>query len=277
MHRAAGGVINRFVFSAVKIFGWILEPANLLLLGLLVGSSLLWVRRYAGLGRRLITVVASAAALVAVLPIGHAMITVLENRFPTLAAPDGRVDGIVVLGGAVNQHITVARGQIALSGAAERMTEFVALARRYPDAKLVFTGGSGSMTRQDIKETLVAEMFFAQAGLERERVLFEDQSRNTHENAIATLALVKPGADERWLLITSAIHMSRSVGCFRKAGWNVIPFPVDYTTDGQIGVSWQFSLTAGLGKLGTASYEWMALLIYWALGRTDGFFPGPTS
>ena len=154
----------------------------------------------------------------------------LEDRFPRPDPPPARVDGIVVLGGAVEQDLTEARGIPALNGAAERMTEPVALMRRYPDARLVFTGGQGALLHGGLTEADVARQLWTGMGVPPERMVFETASRNTHENAVLARALAKPRPGETWLLITSASHMPRSVGVFRQAGWTVVPWPVNYRT-----------------------------------------------
>ena len=108
----------------------------------------------------------------------------LEDRFPRPDPPPARVDGIVVLGGAVEQDLTEARGIPALNGAAERMTEPVALMRRYPEARLVFTGGQGALLHGGLTEADVARQLWTGMGVPPERVVFETASRNTHENAV---------------------------------------------------------------------------------------------
>ena len=123
-----------------------------------------------------------------------------------------------MLGGAVDQNLTEARGIPALNGAAERMTEFVVLARRYPEAKLVFTGGQGSLVHGGTTEADVARRLFDALGVPEARVTYEDEARNTWENALLTRRLVEPKPGETWLLVTSASHMPRSVGAFRQAG-----------------------------------------------------------
>ena len=203
------------------------------------------------------------------------MIVPLENRFPQVREIPSSVAGVITLGGAVNQFMTVARNQTALSSGVERLTEFVAIARRRPGLRLVYTGGSGSLSRQDLKETLVARRFFSEIGLDPALVVYEDQSRNTHENAVMTHALIRPKPDDTWVLITSAMHMPRSVGVFRKAGWTVLPYPVDYHTDGTGEFRYFSGFGAGLGGLSTAIKEWLGLFAYYALGRTDSLFPAP--
>lgn len=262
------------MFGFSKIFWWVAAPPNLFLGALAVGVVLLWTP-WRRAGRRLLAVVTLAALGLAVFPVGMWLIAPLESRFPQTHEIPASAVGLITVGGAVNQFMTLARDQTALSGGAERLTEFVAIARRRPDLQLVYTGGSGALLRQDLKETLVARRFFAEMGLDPSRVVYEDQSRNTYENAVMTHALIHPKPDETWVLVTSAMHMPRSMGVFRKAGWNVVPYPVDYQTDGSGRFNYWIGLAAGLSDLSSAIKEWLGLFAYRVLGRTDSIFPGP--
>ncbi len=199
----------------------------------------------------------------------------LEDRFPRPAEAPARVDGIVVLGGAVEQDLTEARGIPALNGAAERMTEPVVLMRRYPEARLVFTGGQGALLHGGLTEADVAREFWAGMGVPPERMLFETAARNTHENAVLTRALAGPRPGETWLLITSASHMPRSVGVFRRAGWRVVPWPVNYRTGHGLNVWYNASLPVRLGEFEWGTREWIGMVAYRLLGRTDAVFPAP--
>ena len=198
----------------------------------------------------------------------------LEDRFPR-PRPPARVDGVIVLGGAVEQLLSERRGIPALNGAAERMTEAVALSRRYPEARILFTGGSGNPLGTALSEADVARDLFTSLGLEGSRVLLEPLSRNTWENATMTRAMVPPREGETWLLVTSASHMPRSMGCFRQAGWQVTPWPVNYSTLPG-GAGWfDPPLSFRLGQAEWAVREYVGLVAYRLLGRTDAWFPGP--
>jgi uncharacterized SAM-binding protein YcdF (DUF218 family) len=105
--------------------------------------------------------------------------------------------------------------------------------------------------------------------------VIERDSRNTDENARFTKALMKPQPGETWVLITSARHMPRSVGIFRKEGWRVLAYPVDYLTPRSVGFGVGFGLASGLAAVDTAAYEWFGLVYYRLSGRIDAFFPGP--
>jgi uncharacterized SAM-binding protein YcdF (DUF218 family) len=170
--------------------------------------------------------------------------------------------------------VSAERGQPSLNSAAERLTALVELGRRYPDARLVFSGGSGSVLRQDAKEAPVAKALLESLGFDAARVVFEAQSRNTWENAIYSRDLVHPRAGEVWLLVTSAMHMPRSVGAFRAAGWQVTAYPVDYqTTVTSAGLS--FSVAGGVSELSAGLHEWLGLVYYRLRGWSDSWYPAP--
>jgi uncharacterized SAM-binding protein YcdF (DUF218 family) len=202
----------------------------------------------------------------------------LEERFPAYV-DDGRpVSGILFLGGAVLAEESIARGQLILNDAGERVLALGELARRFPDAKVVFSGGSGALIEDEAPEAEVVARFAPAAlGLPPERLLVESRSRTTHENALFSRRLVEPRDGERWLLVTSAWHMPRSVGCFRQVGFSVVPYPVDYRTRGPQDRWRTFaSLSEGLRRLDLATKEWIGLLGYRLAGYTDALFPGPS-
>jgi len=256
------------------IVGTLALPGNLLLI-LLVGGLGLTVTRWRRLGRWLVLASVLAFACIAILPIGNWLLGHLENRFPPPKSMPAAVDGIIVLGGSVRSHITVARDQTALNGRAERLTGFLELARRYPEARLAFTGGTNAIGGDGPREADIARRFFAEQELDLDRVTFEAASRNTFENAELSFQKLSPSPDERWVLVTSASHMPRAVGCFRRVGWTVLPYPVDYNTKPDVGFYLTLSLAAGLSALGVAVHEWVGLVTYRMLGRTDSLFPAP--
>ncbi len=263
-------------FALSKILWWFAAPANLLFLLLAAGVLLLWTR-WRRLGRGMATLAVLLIATVTVLPVGSWATRQLEDRFPAVTTLPARVDGIVVLGGAVNPWLTVERGQVALSDNGDRLTEFAGLTRRYPEARLVFTGGTGSLTRQDLKEADMLAPLWRQIGLDEGRILYENQSRNTHENAVLTLPLAKPQPGETWLLVTSAFHMPRAVGCFREAGWTILPYPVDYKTGSSFAFDLSLNPAGRLASLDAAVHEWLGLIFYRLTGKTDSLFPGPAT
>ena len=213
--------------------------------------------------------------IIATLPIGQNLYALLENRFPVVHDLPQKVDGIIVLGGFLNEVTTKARGQTSIGGAIERIIEFASIAKEYPEAKLIFTSGSGKLLTQDIKEGDLITPLLVNLGIDPNRVRVENQSRNTFENAVMSKELAQPLPDETWVLVTSAFHMPRSVGVFRKNGWDVIPYPVDFSSTGEADFYPTFNLIIGLKYISKSIREWLGLLFYWLTDKTSAFFPAP--
>ncbi|MBT3358474.1 MAG: YdcF family protein [Rhodospirillales bacterium] len=263
-------------FTLSKVLWWIAAPGNALLLLLCVGVILLfspWRRA----GRRLTALATVLAVIVSTVPVGSWMMTELENRFPVASELPERIDGIVSLGGIVNQFVTKARGQVAVGEAVERLTALADMGRKYPEARLVFSGGSGSLFHTDVKEADVLTPFLKQIGLNPARVTFDNRARNTFENAQLVRELVHPRPGENWILITSAFHMPRAVGSFRQTGWQVIPYPVDFHTTGDGNYGFFPNFAGRLNGLELALHEWLGLIFYWLTDKTDALFPAPSA
>jgi uncharacterized SAM-binding protein YcdF (DUF218 family) len=261
-------------FYLSKIFWFFADPGNVLLIALCLGAALVF-RRRDKLGRRLLALAAGMSLFIAVVPIGQNLLIVLENRFPVARNLPDKVDGIIVLGGILNEVITKSRGQISIGGAIERLTEFAALSKKYPLAKLVFTSGSGKLLSQNIKEADMVGPLFVSLGIDVDRVIIENQSRNTYENAQMSKQLLNPDPDETWIVVTSAFHMPRTVGVFRQAGWRVLPYPVDFNFTGEPAFAPTFNMISGFRYLSRAVHEWLGLVFYWLTDKTDSLFPGP--
>ena len=262
-------------FVLAKILGFFALPSNLLI-SLGVVGVILMATRYARAGRRLAVASIVLIAIAGWSPLGNALILPLEARFPPWDASRGAPAGIISLGGAIDTVVSPARGEVALNEAGERLTAMAELARRYPQAHVVFSGGSGRLIHADATEAEFAVRVFESFGIEKSRVILESKSRDTEENARFTKELVQPKPDARWLIVTSAHHMPRAVGAFRAAGFPVEAFPVDYRTRGAIDVLRPFaSLGDGLRRTDTAVREWVGLLMYWLTGRTAELLPAP--
>lgn len=260
-------------FHVSKLVWFVLQPSSLIAILLIAGLALSLWRRRQGLW---LTALGAAAYLIAGFsPLGHWLLIPLEERFARseLSEP---LDGIIVLGGSIDTVVSRARGVTALNEAAERLSEAAALARQFPEIRLVFTGGSADLLYAGMTEADAAKAVFARLGVAPERVLLETQARNTAENAAFTRKLVVPRPGERWLLVTSAFHMPRAVGSFRAVGFDVIPWPVDYRTRGAADV-WRLFPRAseGLRRVDLAAKEWAGLLAYYLSGRTSALLPGP--
>lgn len=260
-------------FTLSKLFWILAAPGNLLALALCSGALLLFTR-WRRPAQWLIGLVAAAVAVIAVIPVGQWLLLPLENRFPTVPLPEG-LDGIVVLGGGINPQALAERGQADLNDQADRLFALAVLARRFPEAMVIYSGGDATLVQSGEREADGARRLMQQLGLDTHRIIFEREARNTFENAIYAKSLAKPGPGETWLLVTSAYHMPRSVGIFRRQGWPVVPYPVDYMTDGRFRPMMSPDFSGGLALLNRAVREWIGLAAYYARGYTDSLFPGP--
>ncbi len=261
-----------FVLSKVL---WVAAAPTNLLLGLALLGALAGLagRRWGG---RLALGGVVVLVLCGVLPVGKLILRPLEDRFPQASLEGPAPAGIVVLGGPIDQEIGAARGQVAVTDAATRLTAAVALSRRFPGVPLVYTGGSNALLSVIGGEAADAKRLWSDLGVDPARVLIEEASRNTEENARFTRDLVHPEPGQRWILVTSAYHMPRSVGLFRAAGFDVVPYPVDYRSTG---TARDFvptaEISAGLRRLDMAVREWIGLVAYRASGRIAELVPGP--
>lgn len=259
-------------FSLSRFLVHFTRPGDLLLLLLAIGVILFRFPRLRRGGIALVTAVTILFLAIAALPVAAWLSAPLENRFPRPAKLPARVDGLIVLGGAVDPFTTSLRGLPSLNSEAERMTEFVRLAKRYPRARLVFSGGvAGFKVDPASNESTVARLFFHQQGLDVGRIVFEPLSRNTYENVVNSKALVQPRKGQTWLLVASAQDVPRIMGVFRREDWAVIPVPVAYKSD----FRGTRNFAANLNLLDGAMHEWLGLVAYRLTGKTSALFPAP--
>src|ERR1700734_4401128 len=262
-------------FILSKILGFFAAPSNLFISIGVLGLVLLCTR-FTRLASWLIVTSLVLLVIAGLSPLGNALILPLEDRFPPWNPSHGAPDGIVVLGGAISPGVSEARNAIALDEAAERITATAELARRYPDARIIFSGGSGSLLEHEGPEAPFAARELMALGVAHDRITAEEQSRNTIENATFSRLLAQPKPGERWLLVTSAFHMPRAIAAFRAAGFPVEAYPVDWRTRGPIDATAPFaSVIGGLGMTDIAMHEWVGLLVYRLTGQTEELFPTP--
>jgi uncharacterized SAM-binding protein YcdF (DUF218 family) len=263
-------------FLLSKTLGIMLLPTNFLIGISLVGAILL-ATRSAPLGRKLMIASVALLAICGFSPLGNLVLYPLESRFPPWDPAGGAPDGIVVLGGSIDPDLSAAHGVTVFSGSVDRIIAAAALAHRYPKARIVFSGGNANLVSNDAaKEADYAIAVFESLGIAKQRLIIERRSRNTQENAEFSKAIAAPKSGERWLLVTSAFHMPRAVGLFRKAGFVVEPYPVDWRTGGPTDLLAFSNLAVdGLERTDLGMREWMGLMAYWATGKIDDLLPGP--
>ena len=267
-------------FYLAKGLWFLLQPSTLIALLIGYGAILIWTG-WARWGRRFVTIGAVLLLVAGLSPLGHALILPLENRFPRadLDMPPPPT-GFVVLGGAEDRLVGEERGAPALNEAGERLVEAAVLSHRYPDAKIAFSGGDAGLLYKAGSEAQGAESLLTALGVPRDRLILEAKSRDTYENAVFLKEELarkgELGPDKRWLLITSGYHMPRAIGTFRKAGFEVEAWPVDYRTRGVADLTRPFDkVSEGLRRVDVATREWLGLLAYWLWGRSESLFPAP--
>jgi uncharacterized SAM-binding protein YcdF (DUF218 family) len=262
-----------FVLS--KTLGVMLLPTNFLIV-VGVAGALLLASRFAALGRKLLVVSAVLLAICGFSPLGNILLYPLEQRFPPWDAAQGPPDGIIVLGGPIDADLSVAHDTPVIRSAPDRMIAAAALAHQYPNARIVFSGGSANLIANDAREADFAGEIFEGLGIDKSRLTMERRSRNTYENAEFSKTVAAPKPGERWLLVTSAFHTPRSIGLFRKAGFAVAPYPVDWRVGSRADLlSFTNFAGDGLGRTDTAVREWLGLLAYYLTGKTSELFPRP--
>ncbi|HPF78830.1 MAG TPA: YdcF family protein [Alphaproteobacteria bacterium] len=250
----------------------IATPLSLLWIMVAIGFALrFWKRQW---GNRLLILSGIIFLTVGFLPIGYNMVVFLENQYERPDPMPDKVDGIIVLGGAFNSGVSEKRGMMAANGNINRMIDFVDLMKKYPKATAIFAGGTGNIYNPERKEADDAKAFLEMMGISLKNVIFERQSRNSYENIKFSQDLVKPKNGETWILVTSAFHMGRSMGVFKKLNWDVIAYPSGPKTTGEyilmpqpLGVSGSFYM------LSTALKEFIGSAIYYFSGKSAFLFP----
>jgi uncharacterized SAM-binding protein YcdF (DUF218 family) len=212
--------------------------------------------------RRLIGVL--ALGLFSILPLialsGSPLLRPLETRFPVCRNTPGQVAGIVILGGFHSDRQTVEGEWSDIPPVtSERIVETARLSRWYPQARILYSGGGG--------EAELGKKALVWLGVDPERIIIEDKSRNTAENAKLSKIIAAPNPAEKWLLVTSAFHMPRAIGAFRASGFPVEACPAGFLKSKENPHAREY------GRL--ALREYVALVIYWLSGQSDELFPSP--
>jgi uncharacterized SAM-binding protein YcdF (DUF218 family) len=242
---------RRMTYYVSKVFWLLAAPTSALVL---IGAiAALW----AVLGNSICAAWLAAAAAFGLVvgaftPIGLALTAPLENRFP-FSRPDPQLppDGIIML-----------------PGGADGIDAMSKLSRDYPKARLTFCGFSAA--NKNLKKR------FVDLGGDPARINMETRSRTTFEDALYSADLLKPKTNERYLLVTAAMHMPRAIGCFRVVGFQVEPYAVEFMTNGSPVLFAPFATgSSALIQFDRAAKEWIGLIAYRLMGRTDALFPRP--
>jgi uncharacterized SAM-binding protein YcdF (DUF218 family) len=259
------------IADALRLLGDIVDPAPLLSIFVLAGllATLIAYRRLA------LVLQGGAAAiivLIGVLPGGSWLAWPLETRFPGNPPLPREIAGIIAIGGTERVSQSQIWSQPTLDDPTP-IAALVVLGRKYPEAEMVFTGGGARPAGSPATEATVVRDFLGEFGVDAERIRYEDRSQNTRENAVFSRQLIRPRPGERWILVAQAVALPRAVAAFRGAGWDVVPFPAGYLTNGDRDLSLSLHLRSGLDLASVAVHEWGGLVAYRLLGYTEEIFP----
>lgn len=243
------------IYYVSKTFWMVAAPTNVLIL--ITAAAAFWALiRNSKTAARLVVLSTCGLVIGGFTQVGLWAMAPLEDRFPDWD-PNSQTTpyGIILLGGDSGEGIIV----------------LAQLSQQFPRARLVYSGPGRSVAKaNDLLEK------FSDFGGNSTRLVMETRSRTTFENAVYSAELMKPKPDEHWLLVTSALHMPRSIGSFRRAGFNVEPYSIHFNTRANSNSFFERGASSNaLSQFDAATKEWIGLVVYRIMGRTDALFPGP--
>lgn len=255
-------------FYLSKIIWYILNPFNIILIFFLL-SFILSFFKLKIISNFFYISTGIFFFISVILPTGSYLNYLLEKDYHFSNAHPKKIDGILILSGATNPLLSKEYNQIILNGSAERLIESILLINKFPNAKVVFAGGSGYIFNQNLDHASVAKKLFENIGLKNKKIIYENKSRNTYENILFSKKLIKPKRNETWVLITSAFHLKRSLGIAKKLDWNFIPLATDYRKSKNFSWNLSFNFFNNMAEFQNASHEWIGIFSYYIMGRSE--------
>lgn len=232
---------------------------------LLILSSLLR-KRHPRRARFLYGVAVVGLYTLSIEPVADLLLYPLESPYLNRPEP-AEAKGIVVLNG-MSDLLLSDEIRVELESGGDRIVTAVVLARKWPESLLIISGGSGDLFFQAKSESRILANLAMRLGIPKERIRIDPQARNTHENAVETKKILAREGISDFLLITSAVHMRRSLACFGKAGLHPTSCAVDFK--GHYGMYDPFSFLPrvnDLSKSTHAVHEYVGIVTY----RLKGF------
>ena len=259
------------IFYLSKFLWHLFNPFNCILL-LLILSVILNFFKFLKFAKIILYFTFFLFFITGVLPTGSYLLYLLEKNYHNKVNLPENVDGILILSGGTIPFLTKEYDQISLNSSVERLTESIQLMKKYPKAKAVFAGGTGSIQYPDLSHSDVAKKFYESLGVNIQNIHFDNKSRNTYEHFVFAKKKFDPNKDEKWVLVTSAFHLKRAINVGEKLGWEFIPYATDYKLPKKF--RWKLS-TNFLGNLGSfqhSSHEWVGIISYYLMGRSSKIF-----
>lgn len=266
--------MDNLFFIISKLVWGLLSPISLIIWITSLATVLLWLNKISTAKWLFLAILMINLSLL-VYPVSDYLMFPLEQRFSKPEILPETIDGIIILGGGEELKLSLSWKTAELGKGGDRYIATAALAKHYPEAPVIFSGGSGLLRFQGLdKEGHIAQQLLTTIGINNSRIILESNSRNTYENFQLMKPLL-PNVDGQYLLVTSAFHMPRAVGIARRENMNVIPYPVDYRSNHPAMRQWDFDLFEHLEVIEPAWREWIGLTVYYVTGKTSSWFPAP--
>ncbi|TGK85564.1 YdcF family protein [Leptospira bourretii] len=196
--------------------------------------------------------------------VANYLLQTLEKDYPPVKISDlPKSDVAIVLGG-MFQTISAHPGRPELTDSADRLTDAVRIYKAGKVKKILFTGGSGLLFADTYREADLAKEIFIDLGVPEKDLIWENQSRNTYENAVETKKLLQEKKLDSAVLITSAFHMKRAAGCFEKQEIPFVPYPTDYRSTNLNSGAFELYIPSAsfLDQTSLAIKEWVGYFVY---------------
>ena len=260
-------------FYLSKVLWNFFNPINMLVILLFVGITFHLLKKK-NFYRRIYQITFILFILIAFLPTGTYLLWKLENAFPKPKIITNNVDGILILAAGINESMTYEHQQIILNDRIERMTESIKLMKKFPKAKIILSGGNGTLSKPKLKGSDAAKMFYKLMEIEIDRIIFEDKSRNTYENFVFSKKFIDNKNNEKWLLVTSAFHMKRAMNVAEKLELNFISYPVDFSLSKDFSFKYWYraNYSANINYFYFATHEYLGLIIYYLTGKSNKIY-----
>ena len=258
-----------FVLS--KILWNFFNPINIILFAFLFGLIFRWIKLNQ-LSKTMFILSFLLFFISGIISTGSYLTFLLEKKYhDKLDFPDN-IEGIIILGGATNPYLSKEYDQIIVNGSAERLIESTFLIKKYPNAKIYFAGGSGSLNFPNLSHSTIAKKFYENYNINTENFFFDYKSRNTYENILYAKEKFNPKKNENWIVITSAFHLNRAISIGEKLDWKLLPYGTDYRVPKKF--KWKISLDFidNLSNFKFASHEWTGLIAYYMMGRSSKIY-----
>lgn len=256
------------IFFLSKILWEIFNPFNLVIFLFILGIILNFIN-YSIISKIFFSMSLLLILLIGFFPSGAYLIYLLEKDYTPITSLPQEIDGILILGGATIPSLTQDHNQVALNGSAERITESINLMKKYPNTKIIFAGGSGSISLPKLSHSAVAKKLYNNLGLDTNNIFFDYESRNTFENILFAKKKFKNISNEKWIVVTSAMHLNRALNISEKMGLKFIPYPTDYKHPKKFIFKIEINLIDNFNQFQIASREWVGLIYYYLIGRTS--------